>query len=717
MTTTEAPLSAGSLSMIAKLLATENILIEHRRVRTASFTLETRLLVLPVWHDMNRSLYSMLVGHEVGHALYTPIDYTTQADKVATRHRINTATFHTYLNIIEDARIERKMKIRYPGLRKDFYTAYRELFEKNFFGVKGIDPGDLSFINRVNLRCKVGSFCRIPFKNEIERKLIARIETSETFEAVCALAEEAYLYSKDLESRVQAESDYDSDDSEEDFENEDGEDNQASTGSEDFTPDDELPESKPRKLTEDEIEDALLEREKQNEDAAPASTQAEFQKMMESTLVDASGVDPIYVRWPSQLNPNNFIIGYEELLAHGDLHITSVVRDDGHAKFQKFRKDNRAAISYLVQEFEAKKAAMRYARSKDAKTGSIAPTKLHSYRFADDIFKRITLVPDGKSHGVVMLVDMSSSMADNMQGTIEQVLNLVMFCRGVSIPHRVYGFSSVKPGHCEADINKFFDQHRAQLHSRDAHGPAELEIAFNDRFWLLEMFHERMRQSAFTRMASMLLGQYVCPNLTSVPLLELHNTPLNEAIVVSRFLIESFKKDTRSDIVNTIFLTDGESNSDAWHRAGERVGSIRNSRGAPLILIDPISRCEGRVLNTNSSYTYQLMIMLRKICRVQVQGFYISIGSRQIHYHCTSANRDSLIQSYRDKKWTIIEGAMGCDRVYFIEGGRHLQVRIHSLNGLDADSSPSAIRNAFIKMTGSKRTSRVLLSRFIDSII
>ena len=61
-------------SQLAKLLATEDLVVEHKQVETASFNVETRVLVLPLWEKATNSVYDMLVGHEVGHALFTPND-------------------------------------------------------------------------------------------------------------------------------------------------------------------------------------------------------------------------------------------------------------------------------------------------------------------------------------------------------------------------------------------------------------------------------------------------------------------------------------------------------------------------------------------------------------------------------------------------------------------------------------------------------------------
>ena len=59
-------------SQLAKLLATEDIIVENKKVDTAQFNVHTRVLILPLWERASNDVYDMLVGHEVGHALFTP---------------------------------------------------------------------------------------------------------------------------------------------------------------------------------------------------------------------------------------------------------------------------------------------------------------------------------------------------------------------------------------------------------------------------------------------------------------------------------------------------------------------------------------------------------------------------------------------------------------------------------------------------------------------
>ena len=57
---------------LARLLATEDLMVEHKNVETASFNVESRILTLPQWKTASEFVYDMLVSHEVGHALFTP---------------------------------------------------------------------------------------------------------------------------------------------------------------------------------------------------------------------------------------------------------------------------------------------------------------------------------------------------------------------------------------------------------------------------------------------------------------------------------------------------------------------------------------------------------------------------------------------------------------------------------------------------------------------
>ena len=96
----------------------------------------------------------------------------------------------------------------------------------------------------------------------------------------------------------------------------------------------------------------------------------------------------------------------------------------------------------MVQRFEMKKSADAYARASINKTGVLNTSRLHQYKLTDDIFLRQTVTPDGKSHGMVMFVDWSGSMVNELVDTVKQLLVLVQFCRKVQVPFQVFAFTT-----------------------------------------------------------------------------------------------------------------------------------------------------------------------------------------------------------------------------------------------------------------------------------
>ena len=68
-----------SKSLLAKLLAEENLTVQHRQTPTAYFDVKSRTLVCPILKEMSSELYDLLMGHEVGHALFTPPEGWHQA--------------------------------------------------------------------------------------------------------------------------------------------------------------------------------------------------------------------------------------------------------------------------------------------------------------------------------------------------------------------------------------------------------------------------------------------------------------------------------------------------------------------------------------------------------------------------------------------------------------------------------------------------------------
>ena len=177
------------MDLFAKLLAKENISVERANVSTASFDILNRVLTLPVWKHMAPVTEQMLILHEVGHAL------ATNKDECEDIFGGELSYLKSYVNVIEDARIERIMKQKYPGSKKVFFDGYKNLLDQDFFGIRERDVNRMLLIDRINIHFKTGSLMTVQF-SEDESVFVKRIEEVKTLTEVIEIAKEIYEFSK-----------------------------------------------------------------------------------------------------------------------------------------------------------------------------------------------------------------------------------------------------------------------------------------------------------------------------------------------------------------------------------------------------------------------------------------------------------------------------------------------------------------------------------------
>ena len=188
-------------SLVAKLMAEENLDVQHGKYDTAMFDLKNRKLLLPVYKWMNGPVYDLMCSHEVGHARYTPEDgwHQTPSDRGP--------GYKSFVNVVEDARIEKKIKRKFPGAGKQMVEGYDKLLKEDFFGVRGMDLNELKLIDRINLYTKCGTALDIEFSDE-EREYVEMVERTETFAEVLDVVEKLWNYAKDHESDTDQHEDF-----------------------------------------------------------------------------------------------------------------------------------------------------------------------------------------------------------------------------------------------------------------------------------------------------------------------------------------------------------------------------------------------------------------------------------------------------------------------------------------------------------------------------
>lgn len=745
-----------SKEVLARLLAQENLTVVHQNVQTASFNLKDRVLTLPMWNDMENYTYDHLVGHEVAHALYTPEEKWLEAVKA------EGDGFHGFLNVVEDARIEKLIQRRYPGLRKQFIKSYKKLLADGFFGKSEDEINSFKLIDRLNVYFKCGLTTGVQFDKD-EKAWIKEIEDAETFEEVLDIAkrlfgkaieehnEEQEAMAKAMDEMLVEEGedeldgeygDGDFQDFETDFDAEDG---FEASG------DDEETDSKEDDQTQVENSDAAgdeasdevdpSQSKKFGHEGGEGGPESVTEKALSENIAKEFGGDPnvkfrnLHLNLTPKITLDR-VVGHKEILSCFEGN--QVALEAGEHYMKQFMVNNKKTINYLVKEFEMKKKAAEYKRASVSKTGVIDTLKMNNYMFQDDIFKKMTVIPEGKNHGLQMFIDWSGSMSDQLHHTVDQLINLVMFCKQVNIPFEVYAFtdrwdvSSVR--NFEFQEHKVFSKH---------------ELAYQPDFRLMELFTNKMSRSDFTMMtkAIMAVANYwqtrwlshrpgwTGPSYYSIPNeMWLGGTPLDESIVASMVMHDIFKKKNRLDIVNMVFLTDGSSNiirylDESDWKAEQTVAvplkisryftNKKNYTESIIYVNDPMTKKRYRV-QPGEEPTNLLLKMLRDHTQANLIGFHIlparkpqALAELPVSYSQYQL-KDKLWDELRSDKFCVIPET-GYDLHFGLLGGKHLATSNGAIE-VEEGVSKTKLRTAFKKANSSRKTSRVMLSKFIDMV-
>jgi hypothetical protein len=206
-------LNNTATSLLAQYLARENLTVVHSATaHTASIDLGNRVLELPTWDTSSvgaqaKPVYHGLVGHEVAHALHTPakewVEAQTEIAGAGSSERAR-AVAQDFVNVVEDARIEKIIKREFPGLKSDFAHMYDTMWKMDAFQCKSKDLNTMRFIDRLNLHYKVGIHAgvTVPF-TDVERETIKRIDRAVSFRDVVDIAKDLYTAAQEEEKQNQ----------------------------------------------------------------------------------------------------------------------------------------------------------------------------------------------------------------------------------------------------------------------------------------------------------------------------------------------------------------------------------------------------------------------------------------------------------------------------------------------------------------------------------
>jgi hypothetical protein len=825
--------------ILAKLMASENITVRHAKVPTAGFDPKGRTLILPILKEMEGEVYDLFVCHEVGHALNTPANGW---HKVIAKEGPN---YKGFLNVVEDARIEKLIKRKFAGAGKAMSKGYKVLVhDRDFFGLKqyNIDINSASLIDKLNIHFKGGPLENVQF-TEAEKPFVDKMAELETWEDVEQLTKELWDYAEENEQEQQTQPDdsfmdqyYQEDEDEEDSDDEEGDYEFNETDFQDQSKEETEKDDcdKPVDKCDNEGTDGDQEEDQKEEgDGDQESSQSESDEEKEEEgeklgagtaggydkwykddpwkwkhepksltdqnfrehedqLVHEDALDLKYYNSPTiDLKSENLIINYKELLKRTQEAIderrnylietkreAEAEREEslafGYAReyLKYIDKENKPVVNYLVKEFEMKKKAAEYKRSMTANTGAISLSDIHKYKYCDNIFKKITIVPEGKSHGLYFLMDWSGSMSDKMIPTLNQLFQLIDFCRKCNIAHEAYAFVDYSFDEEGKEKETFGHPYKEQLgdlaigdkstqlieifsnkmSSREFKSQREnllLSILRCDRdfanaYWLEERKNKVIYRNKMTGRNTKIPKDTI-PSLIfdtwgvekgcrtswewnsiaraiNFPLHRLCGTPLNDAIMISSVNVKRFQRENNLDIVNTIILSDGESNSShktfvTREGSGDELFTERiETRDSNIRLVDKETK---KVFEWTACHgfrqTENFINYFKYKTGSNVLGFFLTTSSDDAGRMVGWNQWQDRKSDYNRNGYMIVDDH-GYDELYVIK--QHASVLMEDEINIDTNkvNSTASLTKAFKKFQKGKLEKRIMLQRFAEMV-
>lgn len=764
----------NSKSLLAKLMAEEDLTIQHKKVNTASFDMVRRILTVPIWKEMSNDMYDLFMGHEVGHALDTPCEPEVLQEAIS-------RSCMSFINVTEDARIERSVKRRFPGLKGPFFRAYKELLAEDFFGIGDKNLAEMAFIDRLNIYFKtaMNDFEAAQLFSDEEMPFVDRMTDTETFAEVADLSEDIYNFVSEkktddentdagddqLQGMPQEFND-ESGDSDDQENSDQDQDQQGDTdGDGDEQSDDANSQSqKSEENSGDEDGDSSVDGDDEGEtgEDSNAITDArsggesgenvdEFESVTDDSAAenmifkndtDANDID--YLTLPD-FDVSNYIVPHKKVHASIDAmkshwRTTNPNADLSLATpYKKILRENNKTINYLVKEFEMKKAAEAYSNQIVAKSGNINASKLWSYKLNDDIFQRKSILPDGKNHGMVMMVDWSGSMFQQLYKTVVQVITLATFARRVNIPFEVYNFTDITPKDARDEVNR---RNNDQICEDNVN-----KIVINHETTLRQVLTHKMSTSEFNRACDNYI--WLAWSLTRYSLYgcaakyenQLGGTPMVQSLLLLDKVIGNFQKANNVEKLSFLVLSDG----DAADGVGYIDGGYRTHNDKSWTAYRTVSEYRtvttvihdertGKNIVWNARSGYQrkndgkekgqemMLRLIKELHNAKSIGFFVCDNTRDLTYaiqqYCVLGfdhGRTQRNQAKKDVRKNGFVTALGCgyDEYYIIDQRTQ---NVDTELEVDETMTKAKIARNFSKFQSTKKQSRQMLNKFVDLV-
>lgn len=712
-------------SVLARLLANENITVQQGNYQTAYFDVEKRVLGLPLWKEMSKDVFDMLVGHEVSHALFTPQDFHLRDNAKGIPH--------SWLNVVEDVRIEKLILRKYPGLVGNFKRGYTELMlgESDLFGIKDKDLSGLGFMDRLNIHAKARDLIDVPFADD-ELPYVAKVKACETYDEVIDVCLEIQAWLKEKAEQQQQEGEGQP----EQGDGSDGEgentvtvgiitDDEGDEGAEASTEKpDIIIDARENKGESDESDEGESDESDDSEGGEGASSEPESGLADQEAMSDlafgqnASSLvekGTTYAVGMTRDYAYASVVPYEKIaegrrraierMKNRSSFYYSASPDFPDAKYSEFLTETKRVVNLMVKEFEMRKAAWRSLRARESTKGTIDVNKLHKYQYDDMLFKQVSHLADAKNHGLVMMIDYSGSMYQVLPNVIRQTLTLLMFCKRVGIPFEVYSFTSMGGGDAWASVSE----------AKRKATPSVTHINA-DELSLLKLFDSSMSKRDYDE-AFRNMFWYTEDNYVASVFETLGNTPLNTALMAMQYIISDFRAKHRVQKMSFVSLTDGDSNT-LYVKHG--VDGVNHSRDISVDVNGKIIKVDqGSYIGRKATEAFTKAI---SDMGVTTLNYYIVNRPRDLtyelerslgEYRTSDAVKSNRRAAIKDGV-AVLDDNYGYDRRFILLADK-MGETIEDLE-VDADATVSKLAKAFTKSNGSKKRSKLITQKFAELV-
>lgn len=377
-------------------------------------------------------------------------------------------------------------------------------------------------------------------------------------------------------------------------------------------------------------------------------------------------------------------------MRHGMRHgVTDALKD----AYQKFATQTSMVIAQrMAADYTRKKKAFEASKTQYRKTGSLDMSRLASYLTSDDIFTSKSIMKEGKSHGLVITLDWSSSMRSSVLKMAVQALITCKFAKAAGIEFQLSIFTDGDGSYTYSSRSNLSNLSQTLLlDSTNSYSD------MNEVFYHMCAYHHIGDTRSFSHEYSNMLRDTF----------RMSGTPLAQSQLMSYIEATRMRTNRGLQNVSIMYITDGDG-SNLWSETGNA-----NHIVCPFTK----RRYEYQKDERGSYYRNPTPVINRMIRDAGFKTFniYVYSGQNQINHYVSSNNPGLKTTDFVNERFEAMLGLRNCanyDAVLFAPQSAFPNIAHINDDDEDATKAAKVTANTLKKQAGSHRR-LALIGEFI----